>query len=113
MLMMAVLFLWAPISCGRGFHSFCLACLLVIFLTVPDGLRGCRDIVSCHRQHVQREATIAAALEIGKQNVTANAVIPQTQWSGFWGVRDLTDDPETWPNHAMAVYYGLDALVAE
>ena len=113
MLIMAILFLAAPLSHGKGFPAFCAACALVCLLTIPAGLRGCRDIVSCHRQHVQREQTITAALEAGETSVTANTVIPQTEWSGYWGVRDLTDDPETWPNHAMAVYYGLDALTAE
>ena len=112
MLIMAILFLWAPISSGRGFCSFCTTCLLIFCLTFPRGLTGCRDILSCHRQHVQREATIAAALEDGEADVIANTVIPQTPWSGYWGLRDLTGDPETWPNHAMAIYYGLNSLTA-
>lgn len=113
MLLMAILFLAAPLSRGNGFPVFCGACCLVLLLTIPEGLRGCRDILSCHRQNALREQTIAAALENGETNVTANTVVPQTTWSGYWGVRDLTDDPETWPNHSMAVYYGLDSLVAE
>ena len=113
MLMMAVLFLAAPMGRGKGFPILCGLCALALVLTLPAGLRGCRDIVSCCRQHVQREQTIAAALENGERDVTANTVIPQTEWSGYWGVRDLTDDPETWPNHAMALYYGLDSLTAE
>ena len=113
MLLMAILLLLAPISRGRGFRSFCLVCLLCIFLTIPSGLRGCRDIVSCWRQHVQREQTNCAAIEHGQLDVTANTVIPLTPWSGFYGVRDLTDGPETWPNHSMALYYGLDSLVGK
>ena len=113
MLVMAILFLAAPLGRGTGFPIFCSACGLVLLLTVPSGLRGCRDILSCHRQHIQRETTIATALENGERDVTANTVYPTTTWSGFWGLRDLTDDPETWPNHSMAVYYGLDSLVGE
>lgn len=113
MLLMAILLLLTPISRDRGFRGFCLVCLLCICLTIPSGLRGCRDIVSCWRQHVQREQTICAAIENDQLDVTANTVIPLTPWSGFYGVRDLTDDPETWPNHSMALYYGLDSLVGE
>ena len=113
MLIMSILFLWTPISRGRGFHNFCLACLLIFCLTVPNGLRGCRDILSCHRQHVRREEIIAEAIENGERDVVANVVIPETSWSGYWGVRDLTDDPETWPNHSMAGYYGLDSLIGK
>ena len=113
MLIMAILFLWTPISRGRGFHNFCLACLLIFCLTVPNGLRGCRDILSCHRQHVEREQIIAEAIENGERDVVANVVIPATGWSGYWGIRDLTEDPETWPNHSMAGYYGLDSLIGK
>lgn len=113
MLVMAVLFLAAPLGRGKGLAILCAACGVVLVLTLPAGLRGCRDIVSCYNQHVQREQTIAAALEDGQRDVTANAVLPQTPWSGYYGVRDLVDDPDTWPNHSMALYYGLDSLKAE
>ena len=113
MLVMAILFLAAPLTQGKSFPLICVTCGLVLLLTVPNGIRGCRDILSCHRQHIQREQIIATALENGQRDVTANTVYPVTTWSGFWGIRDLTDDPETWPNHSMAVYYGLDSLTAE
>ena len=113
MLIMAILFLWAPITRGKGFRNFCLACLLIFILTVPKGLDGCRDIVSCYRQHVLREQTITAAIEGGQLDVTANTVRPQTPWSGYYGLRDLVADPEDWPNHSMALYYGLDSLTGE
>jgi hypothetical protein len=113
MLIMAILFLWTPISRGRGFHNFCLACLLIFCLTLPSGLTGCRDILSCHRQHVRREQLISEAIENGERDVVANVVIPETPWSGYWGVRDLVEDPETWPNHSMAMFYGLDSLIGK
>lgn len=113
MLIMAILFLWTPISRGRGFHNFCLACLLIFCLTLPSGLTGCRDILSCHRQHVRREQLISEAIKNGERDVVANVVIPETGWSGYWGIRDLTEDPETWPNHSMAGYYGLDSLIGK
>lgn len=112
MLVMACGFLTAPLFAIRP-RILCTACLILCLLAVPSGLSGCRDILSCHRQNAQREQTIAAALEQGERNVVANVVIPETPWSGFWGVRDLTDDPETWPNHSMALYYGLDSLIGE
>ena len=113
MLLMAVLFLAAPLGKGKGFPVLCAASALIVLLTIPAGLRGSRDIVSCYRQHVRREQTIAAALEKGERDVIANTVYPQTAWSGYYGLRDLVDDPTTWPNHSMALYYGLDSLTAE
>ena len=113
LLIMALLFPLSEFAKREYCMNFCLACVLVICLTVPFILTGSADIVSCHRQHAQREQTIAAAVEAGEGDVTANVVIPQTRWSGYWGVRDLTDDPDTWPNHDMARYYGLDSLIGE
>ncbi len=113
LLVMAIVLLAAELMKTGGFPVLCGACGLVILLTIPTGLRGCRDILSCHRQHVRREETIAAALEAGERDVTANTVYPETPWSGYYGLRDLVDDPETWPNHSMAQFYGLDSLVGE
>ena len=113
LLVMACMTLAAPLGTGKAFPALAAGCALLALLTLPSGLRGCRDIVSCHLQNEQREQTIAAALDQGQRDVTANVVIPSTGYSGFYGLRDLTDDPETWPNHSMAVYYGLDSLKAE
>ena len=113
MLLMASLTLAAPLSRGKHFPPFFGACCMILLLSCPAVFWGCRDIAFCHTQNAQREETIAAALEAGETQVAANVVVPQTPWSGFYGVLDLTTDPETWPNHAMAVYYGLDSLIAE
>ena len=113
MLVMACAFLAAPLFDRRGFPVFAAACTVLLLLTIPSGLTGCRDVLSCYRQHVQREATIASELAHGNRDVTANVVIPETPYSGYWGLRDLVEDPETWPNHSMALYYGLNSLTGE
>lgn len=113
MLLMASLFLAAPLSTHKRLSVLITATCLILVLTLPAGVRGCRDIASCCRQHTNREATIAAQLAQGNRDVIANAVVPETAWSGFWGIRELTDDPKTWPNHAMSIFYGLDSLVCE
>lgn len=114
MLTMAVAFLAAPLGHGKRLPLRCAACVCLFALTLPTGLTGCRDIVSCWQQYQQREQTIAQALETGETAVTANVVQPQTPYSGFYGLRDLsTEDPETWPNHSMALYYGLDSIIGK
>ena len=113
MLLMAVLFLAAPLSKGKGFPPFLICGILLLVMALPDGLLGCKDIAGCYRQHRHREQIIATALESGETNVIANAVIPKTEKSAYWDVRDLTNDPETWPNHSMAIFYGLDSLKTE
>ena len=72
---------------------------------------GVRDIHRCWVEHNAREAVIVAAAEAGEECVTAQIVIPQTPYSAFWELRDLsTDDPATWPNFAMGKIYGIEIL---
>lgn len=112
MLLMATGFVAAPLLEGKNTARVFGACLVVLALTVPALFFGCRDIVSCHRQVEAREAQIDQAFADGIRDVTAITVIPETRWSGFWELRDLSPtDPETWPNHDMARYYGLDSLL--
>lgn len=112
MLLMATGFVAAPLSEEKNAARVFGVCLALLALTVPVIIFGCRDIVSCHRQVEAREAQIDQALADGVRDVTAITVIPETRWSGFWELRDLSPtDPETWPNHDMARYYGLDSLL--
>jgi len=114
MLVMACAFLAGELGRGKGLKLLCIGCAAVMVLTLPSGLRGCRDIVSCHLQFERREAIIEEAIASGEGDVVANVVIPSTQWSGFWGIRDLsTEDPTTWPNLGMARYYGIDSIIGE
>lgn len=72
---------------------------------------GVSDIARCHRDFLAREAVIQQAAEAGETIVTAEIVIPQTPYSAFWDLRDMsTDDPTTWPNFAMGKYYGIQIL---
>ena len=90
------------------------AAIVVVIVTVPALVIGGWDIGRCHRQFEARETIIAQSLEDGITDVTAPVVIPRTHWSGFWGIRDLsTEDADTWPNHDMARYYGLDSLLGQ
>lgn len=114
MLVMGCAFLATALNRGKGFPVLCAGCAVLLLLTVPSGLRGCRDIVSCYLQHERREAIIAEAIENGERDVVANVVIPSTPYSGFYGLADLnTVDPTTWPNHSMALYYGIDSILGE
>ena len=114
MLIMATGFAAAPLFEGANPRRVCGACLVLLALTVPAGFFGFRDIASCHRQFEAREARIEEALSEGITDVVVNTVIPTTRWSGFWELRDIScTDPETWPNGAMAYYYGLDSILGQ
>ena len=114
MLIMATAFVAAPLLESPDGSRVCVVWLLILVLMIPTGFFGVRDIASCHRQFDAREALIEEALDEGVRDVTANIVTPETRWSGFWELRDLSPtDPETWPNGAMAKYYGLDSLIGQ
>ena len=114
LLVMAIIWLAWELSMTRVFPVIAAGAALIAVLTIPSGISGCRDILSCYRQNAQREQTIAAAIESGNTDVTANVVIPLTPWSGYWDLRDLsTEDSETWPNHSMAVFYGIDSIIGK
>ena len=114
LLVMAIVWLAWELSMTRVFPVVAAGVALIAVLTIPSGISGCRDILSCWRQNQLREQIIAAAIESGDMDVTANVVIPLTSWSGYWDLRDLsTEDPETWPNHSMAVFYGIDSIIGE
>ena len=114
LLIMAIMMLASEVINGTAFAAIASLAALYVVLTIPSGLTGCRDILSCWRQNAQREQTIIAAIESGETDVTANVVISETPWSGYWDLRDLsTEDPETWPNHSMAVFYGIDSIIGE
>lgn len=73
---------------------------------------GVGDIVSCWQASCRREMLIESCKAEGRLDVTAEIIVPQTQYSVFWDLRDLsTDDPTTWPNFAMGKYYGLDSII--
>ena len=114
LLVMAIVWLGRELVKTKAFPVIAAGVTLLAVLTIPSGISGCRDILSCYRQNALREQTIAAAIASGDRDVTANVVIPLTPWSGYWDLRDLsTEDPETWPNHSMAVYYGIDSIIGE
>lgn len=111
MLVMAIGFLAAPLMKQKGVR---IACAALAVLTLVAACWGLGDIADCYRQFRQREQTIAASIEAGDLDVTANVVQPRTPYSGFYGLRDLsTEDPTTWPNGGMALYYGINSIIGE
>ena len=50
--------------------------------------------------------------ENGIKDVSLTVVQADTKYAAVWGLRYLsTDDASTWPNNAMAKYYGIDSII--
>lgn len=111
MLIMGCCFLAAPLMKQKAVR---IGCAVLAALTLFAGALGLWDVADSYRQFRQRESTIAASIEKGNLDVTANVVQPHTPYSGFWGLRDLsTEDTQTWPNYDMARFYGIDSILGE
>lgn len=55
----------------------------------------------------EREQRIAEAKAEGQREVSAELIRPSTKYSAYWGVTDLTEDPDAWPNNYISTYYGI------
>lgn len=111
MLIMGCCFLAAPLMKQKAVR---VGCAVLAVLTLFAGALGLWDVADSYRQFRLREETIAASIEAGQLDVTANVVQSHTPYSGFWGLRDLsTEDTQTWPNYDMARFYGIDSILGE
>lgn len=75
---------------------------------------GTQDIYLSWRQFMDRETFILTAKENGKTEFEVDTVKCDTQYSAFWGLRDLsTEDSADWPNSSMAKYYAVDKILGK
>ena len=75
-------------------------------------IAGGLDISHCYLHVMRNRATIAESVENGIYDITLPVVNPSTKYSAFYDLGYLdTDDPQGWPNNAMAVYYGVNSIL--
>lgn len=109
LLILSIGVLAAPLERGRWL--ICAWCVLLGYFALSFSC-GVLDIADCHQQFARREAAIASARESGETELILDIVVPSTQYSPFWDLRDLsTEDAQTWPNSSMAKYYGADSIL--
>ncbi len=86
------------------------AVLAVVFLF--SLVSGCGDILRTWLDFRYRETVIAEYKAAGETELVLDRIWPSTEYSAFYGLRDLADDtPDTWPNSSMAKYYGVDSIL--
>lgn len=86
-------------------------CTAILSLaTVPSLGFGICDIVDTYYQMKENEAYIYECRAAGIMDVEVPIIISETNYSVANSGRYLKEDPTTWPNEAMAVYYGVDSL---
>ena len=111
LLILAVALLAAP-SRNNGMTIVMTAVLTVWFAWAC--WTGTGDIVRCAQQFSAREDVIEQAKALGQRDLALEIVIPETPYSPFWDLRDLScEEAETWPNSSMAKYYGVDSIIGK
>lgn len=83
--------------------------LLLVF-TVPALIPGVADIADTYQRMKENEACIYACREQGMMDIEVPIIVSKTEYSVANGGRYLKEDPTTWPNEAMAVYYEINSL---
>lgn len=69
------------------------------------------DILHIHNTDVLRNEAISSAIE-NNEEASVPRFDPITQYSAAYGLDDVTDDPDDWPNRTMAEYYGVAGIVS-
>lgn len=127
-------FIFASYIPARGFVYFssyiCIACAYLVWqlykkmhIRIPQVLSvilvtifilsfclGTADIISIHNQASYRDDLIKAAQSEAETVVELPSYTPSTKFSAAYGLADINDDPNQWPNGAIALYYGFNQV---
>lgn len=88
------------------------ACMML--MTVYYVCIGLNDIYVTDCRIKENEAYIYACKEQGIKDITLTMFTPDTKYSAVKDLRYLaTDTSQTWPNTAMAKYYGVDSIIGQ
>lgn len=99
---------------AKGTYKTAIASVLILLvLTAPASLfRGVKDIYETFSTTKQNEEYLYQCAENGVMDVLLPIHTPSTKYSALYDLRYLvTDDPNDWPNNAMARYYGVDTIL--
>jgi len=86
--------------------------LMVLVLVTPvEMFRGVKDIYETYVFTRNNEAYLYQCAENGQSEVVLPMMLPGTKYSPLYDQRYVNaDDPTDWPNNAMSVYYGINAI---
>lgn len=88
--------------------------VIVAAFTLYYGLIGSWDIYLTHAKIQYNTSVINECRENNIMDVTLEMVNPQTMYSPAYGMLYLnTEDPDSWPNHQMAEYFGVNSIIGQ
>lgn len=71
---------------------------------------GALDISVVYKASLERNAQIREALAAGEREIALEPFAPETKYSAAYGLTDIADGENEWPNNSLAAYYGFDAV---
>lgn len=96
-----------------SYRAVAISLLVLLITTAPvQMLWGVYDIYNVYSLSKDNEVHLIQCAENGIKDVSLTVVQADTKYAAVWGLRYLsTDDASTWPNNAMAKYYGIDSII--
>lgn len=86
--------------------------LVLLLVTTPHLLKGVRDVATTWLRISENEAIILESREKGDLDVDLPVFYPATKYSVIYDAKYLDmENPESWPNRAMAKYYGVNSII--
>lgn len=89
------------------------ACIVTAAACAVSFVLGARDIIATRADVTAREESILAQKSEGIERVTAQSVSGHSRYNCFDPGGDLSEDPESWQNGALARYYGVESVYLE
>lgn len=113
LLLAADVILLVPLLENIQWKPFIVSAAAVLILSCfPVMLSAGLDTVYCHLHVMENRRQISAAKECGVYDIVLPVIAPATEHSAFYDLKYLdTADSHSWPNAAMAAYYGMDSIL--
>ena len=96
-----------------NYRTVVVSLLMLLILAAPAQLmRGTKDIYDTYVAMKANEDYLYQCAQEGIVDVELPIVLPGTHYAGLKDQRYLSvEDPNDWPNNAMARYYGVDTIL--
>lgn len=97
------------------YRAVAVSMLVLLVLTTPVQMFwGALDIYQTYSSMKANEEYLIQCAEDGVKDVVLPIVNPDTKYSAIWGLQYLSaETANTWPNDAMAKYFGLDSILGK
>ena len=87
------------------------ACAAALAACAACYISGAGDILETRAEVIAREDSVAEQKAAGAEEVFAPSVAGSSRYNCFAPEGDLVEDPDSWQNGAMALYFGVERVI--